>query len=520
MEPFLLLTANLTGTSRHAKLHGQDFLVVPMVILMEGVHNGSNGPLFYPEKELLKSVPNWNHKPLVVYHPTHNGTPISACDADVLEARGVGMVMNTKYIKGKTMPTKKRIKGSTFNREPGKLVAEAWFNVEQLKKVDERVLMNIESDENTEVSTGLIADYITENGNWRGEEYDAMAVNYRADHVAILPDQEGACSIKDGCGLGGELVGNCGCGGGKPSIVNALTSNDMSYSNISSALYAWVSNKYGDRAYVMDVYPKFFIFCNGGEYYKVGYTVDDVEVSVSTDKPVKVVRVTEYRTEDGAYVGNVSKQFSIKEFITMDKDEMINALISNTSNKWGEDDREFLDTLDEKALTRLAEVVNVETESDPPAKPEKTVNKKTAKKPTVAETVKKVGQAAGIPVANDAEGDPEDLEAYLENAQIPAAVRNALRASIDAEKEQRAELIEKIMANADDYTEEELDEFKTPQLKKIANTLTNLAKAAEDKKPKRANYGGAGGGVAQAPTDNASGSETPLVMPQLFANSN
>jgi hypothetical protein len=40
-----------------------------------------------------------------------------------------------------------------------------------------------------------------------GRPYNFVARNYRPDHLAILPDQRGACSIEDGCGLNTNRLG-------------------------------------------------------------------------------------------------------------------------------------------------------------------------------------------------------------------------------------------------------------------------------------------------------------------------
>ena len=67
------ITANIAPLIRHGKDNGRDYLVVPTVILTEGVHSGSNGPLFYPGSELAPSAPAWNGMPVLVYHAMVNG---------------------------------------------------------------------------------------------------------------------------------------------------------------------------------------------------------------------------------------------------------------------------------------------------------------------------------------------------------------------------------------------------------------------------------------------------------------
>ena len=50
-------------------LEGRDHYVVPVVMAVEGVLNGNNGPLFYPGTELKKSALLWNGRPVLLYHP-------------------------------------------------------------------------------------------------------------------------------------------------------------------------------------------------------------------------------------------------------------------------------------------------------------------------------------------------------------------------------------------------------------------------------------------------------------------
>src|SRR6516165_9418036 len=108
------LTVNLAGRARYETLEGRRYLVAPMVMLTEGVHQGSKGPLYYPKEELSRRPMLWNHKPVVVYHPEENGKGTSACTPEVLAVRKIGIILNTQY---------KEEKGR------GKLIAEAWCDV-------------------------------------------------------------------------------------------------------------------------------------------------------------------------------------------------------------------------------------------------------------------------------------------------------------------------------------------------------------------------------------------------------
>src|SRR6266480_3777490 len=122
MKMFSRLTCNLLPSGcRYDQLEGRDYVVVPMVMLTEGVHKGSHGSLYYPKEELSKTPVVWNHKPIVVYHPTMNGEGISACDPTIINSRKVGLMMNTKF-------------------EGGKLKSEAWIEKVRANAVDERIM--------------------------------------------------------------------------------------------------------------------------------------------------------------------------------------------------------------------------------------------------------------------------------------------------------------------------------------------------------------------------------------------
>ena len=176
------ITRNFRPTVRYDKMEGKQYLVVPSIAIVEGVHNGSNGPLLYPKEEIEKTPQVWNTKPVTVYHPEINGRGLSACDPAILDSRKVGEMMNTVA-------------------EDGKLKTELWIDEAAANKVDKRILDAVKNGKMMELSTGLFTDNDLVEGEWNGEPYSAVARNYRPDHLAILPDKIGACSIEDGAGF-------------------------------------------------------------------------------------------------------------------------------------------------------------------------------------------------------------------------------------------------------------------------------------------------------------------------------
>jgi hypothetical protein len=176
MEHF---TVNLDCRNlRTEYLEGEKYLVAPVVLMTPDVHNGSKGALLYRKKELRDYAPSWNHKPIVLNHPTKG----IACTQEFLNQYKMGIVLQTDFVRGKQR-------------------SEAWFNERRTAQVAPKILSKLKRKEMMEVSTGLFVDLRGGPGKHNGKRYKAVAANHKPDHLAILPDSEGACSIADGGGL-------------------------------------------------------------------------------------------------------------------------------------------------------------------------------------------------------------------------------------------------------------------------------------------------------------------------------
>lgn len=169
---------------RKEMLNGEQYLVVPVVMLVEGVHEGSAGKVFYSAEELSKYPSAWNGRYVPVYHPTQGEENVSCNSPEMIEKYAIGQIFN-----------------ASFNEAKKALVSELWIDEEKTRRISPEVLTRILSGGNLEVSTGMLFDDINTLGKWNGEDYDIAAVNILPDHLAVLPDEEGACSWKDGCGV-------------------------------------------------------------------------------------------------------------------------------------------------------------------------------------------------------------------------------------------------------------------------------------------------------------------------------
>lgn len=436
---FQQITANLRTTkTRKETLDGREYIVANMVMIVEGVHAGSQGPLYYPAAELGKTPSMWDHKPIVVNHPTKNGQAVSACSKESIEKYGIGLVMNTKFDKA------------------GRLTAEAWIDSAKAEKVErgDVVINALNSGTVLEVSTGLFTDHKTEAGEFEGETYDMIAVNYRADHLAVLPDMEGACSVKKGAGL---LRNNKGYTVPELRALEQaaiFTANAASMSAVVSAVERALVEKLvpsksdGSRdyaapwPYILDVYETYVVYSLGSKFFKLSFSADQTAKITFDGEASEVVRTVAY---EAAPVGNSAKPNTQPTQNAM-KDKLIAKLIAN--HGWTESDRPTLNNMTEDQLKRMV--------------PEPVVIND-------AETAKK-------------HATPE-IAALIENAQA-------------AEKKERADLITAITANeANTFTKEQLEAMPVVNLKAIA-ALAKPAKPAGD-------YSGQSGGI----TANAGGKE-------------
>lgn len=206
-----IVVSSLGSAYRREKLNGRDYAVAPVTLIVEGVLDGSNGPLLYTQEELSVYPAGWNGVPLVVDHPQRDGEYVSARHPEVLADCGIGWVFNVV-----ADPT---------------LHGEAWFDLLLTAAYDERLpeehqmTPRIEAGLPIEVSTGLYSDdrEAPKDAEFNGKRYTHVATNFKPDHLAVLPDKLGACSNEDGCGInvnGGSmnrkktiawLVANCDC---------------------------------------------------------------------------------------------------------------------------------------------------------------------------------------------------------------------------------------------------------------------------------------------------------------------
>ena len=315
----LVTIANRTKKSfRKETLNGRPHIVVPTTLIVPGVLNGSGGPGFYSGIENNKSPQRWNHTPLVApSHPQENGQHVSARDPKVLNKWGVGVVLNA------------------HTNSDQELVGESWIDVQRADVIDPRILWKIRNSEDIEISTGLDLTRTEKEGTFNGQNYNWIASNYEPDHLAILTNEIGACSLKDGCGI----------------HVNQLT-----FDQITSQLYMTLREFHNPmlnedvRLWIEDVTSTFVVYHLGDRVMKVKYSKGN-DVITLEDSPVEVKRKVTF--VEVSNVADPSPSDPSGEN-AMDKKKLIDGIVNSGCDCWGEDDRTILDGFTEDKLQKIA----------------------------------------------------------------------------------------------------------------------------------------------------------------------
>lgn len=200
------ITANLAANALARQVReGRTYVVAPAVLAKAGVLNG----MLLPAQEIAAHAAAWNGLPVPLRHPKDaEGNYISANDAEVIEHQGIGLVLNVRA-------------------EGDRLLGDLWFDVEKIRQIGGAALSaleRIERGELVDVSTAYFHDTEDTLGVHAGKDYNGVQRNIRPDHVALLPDEAGACSVADGCGtprVNAQQPAGCGCAAQTEPAANA-----------------------------------------------------------------------------------------------------------------------------------------------------------------------------------------------------------------------------------------------------------------------------------------------------------
>lgn len=355
-------------TIKETEHQGKEYLVVPVIMMVEGVHNGSDGPILHTINELGKIPDSWNGRPITISHPQINDNNVSANIPEVIDSVMVGQVYNTFV-------------------EDDKLKAEAWLDKERLQEVSPKTYEDIKEGKVIEVSVGIFSDQEEVEGEWKGEKYHAIAYNYRPDHLALLPEEIGACSINDGCGIRvnnkhnekkgvknevmEDLFRKVNEQGFSVHNLQKIIVNEDGYlERIDAVRMALYSRDRQDMYhYLEELYGTTVIYSTRKEgslkMYKQSYTIDDNDLVTFVGDPIEVIKKVDISYIENNSEGVIRLKTNKKEVkMSTEKclpciENKVNALIANKAGHYKEDDREWLSKLDESQLDKISSSYSV-----------------------------------------------------------------------------------------------------------------------------------------------------------------
>lgn len=438
-----------TGQFRTASYDNRDYIVVPVIALMEGVIHAVNAatPEFVPITSLAAAPSGWDGRPVVLRHPTKNGVQISANDPAILEAQGLGSIFKT-CIKGK------------------KLCLEAWIDPAKAEKIGAgKMLERIKNGEQIEVSVGAFVTTLESPGEHNGKKYRAQWKEITPDHLAFLPEGVGACSLSMGCGAHRAAALNT------THLVTAEAFEvlgDFGSTELERLALKILASKYKDCE-----------TCGGTGQVKDGDKQQDCPTCGGNGE-IRAAAGARHNTEDVRLIQTVHDHAvslgadckpELREMRaacgcqgeTMTKTERIAALMANAFNPLK--NQKALEAIDEKELTTLE--AHCESAAKSAADLKAATEKQTADLKAATEKV-----ATTEAALKAAESKQLTEEQFM--AAAPASVKSIITQHQAREAAEKTALITSLKtAAAGVYSEEELKAMDNAQLIKLAS----LAKA-------------------------------------------
>jgi len=400
-----------TSNIKYTDFEGVKHMVIPVIMAQEGVMNR----FFYPSEEFEGWANTWDGVPVPINHPEIEGVAVSAKSPRIQELNSVGYVFNSKY-------------------EDKKLKGEIYLNLEKVKKLNaDYLIQSFESGEIMEVSTGLYSNVEMVSGKYGDDEYDAIVRNIRPDHLALLPNTVGACSIEDGCGAS-ISVNSCQCGG-------VCGGKKNSQKEVSKLLNLSLEKKYNDVVYIIDIYDNSVVyeFGKNRSVYKESYAINDDNVVILEDDALEVIQKTSYQALNLSGGNNIMTEIQNEEIKEETTEE-------TTEEKTAEET--------EESTTEAEEETTAETEAE--AEAEETTEEVKENEETETET-------------EEAETETEEKE-IVENQLIDNEKKEFLanQAKIFDEKKQG---LKKVLIDNKHFSAEEVETFSFSVLEKINNLI-------------------------------------------------
>lgn len=301
----ILYTINSASNISEKIIDGDPHYVIKNVVPVvdDIVMNGG----LYPGDEIRKSFHGLDGKPAPYNHPMVDGKYVSASMTRAANQFSVGA-----WIENSSHDGNKALVDLYIN----KVVAErSDKGVELLSRID-KLKNNSDDAEPVQVSTGLLLNRETAEGQSKGKKYTWIARNMEWDHLAILPPGvPGAGTPDDGVGIfatNGEEIERVTVNLEESTVpddsankinykswlhkaINYITNkSDLSFDNITEQIRSELKQETGPDVwpYIVAVYDDRAGFEIDGQLYQQFYIVEDDVVKLVGER-VKAVYKTE-----------------------------------------------------------------------------------------------------------------------------------------------------------------------------------------------------------------------------------
>lgn len=171
------VTATIGSGVRRDFKDGEEFLIAPIVAVREGVLNGE----LVRVDTLGRLLDEWQGTPITINHPPKQAAESISKTHAWVRSNKIGTMENVHV-------ANERLQG------------ELWMPTKQPSQQAVKVMQRIERGETLEVSVGFLSIFTGQQGVLGKKAFREVTQDAAPNHVALLPDDVGACSIKDGCG--------------------------------------------------------------------------------------------------------------------------------------------------------------------------------------------------------------------------------------------------------------------------------------------------------------------------------
>lgn len=466
---------------RTATFEGKEHLVVPVVALMEGVIHAVNAetPELVLAEELKNCFAGFNGRPVVAGHPDDGVTQISANDPEVLEKEAFGMIFNAKV-------------------EDKKLKAEAWLDPRKASKNEraQNVIDRIKKNEMVEVSVGVFTATENKSGTFEGKEFVGIWRGIVPDHLAMLSEgTEGACSVDMGCGAPRAAQKEGNMAEGKTPLEKAEESSEE---RIRSATVM----RNGQEDAQSDIELREMLH-SALQMVEPGF--------LGVDAVFPSENLVVYSVAPGEQLMIMRRSFSVseedQEVKLKDDQEEVRPVTRFEPIKAAESTKEDEEPMDEKLKARLEALIANERSPYTPCDLEilaQFPEERIAALEAACEPPPEPEPAPVVPVENPMEDFEKEVGVSV------AEAKTIIKAAQKAEADKKADLVSKLKAAQDAYSEEELNGMDITGLEKLTKLIGTPVPDGTVPDPPKINFGGKG-----APNRTAEDNKVP-VAPNLF----